>query len=68
MHGRRTVVRIRVGEAFRLRKPDPGKSRTERSQAADEIMLRLAELLPPEYRGVYSGRAASSLRLIPSEA
>jgi 1-acyl-sn-glycerol-3-phosphate acyltransferase len=68
MRGRRTIVRIRVGEAFRLRPPEPGKSRSGRLEAADEIMLRLAELLPPEYRGVYSGREASSRRILPSEA
>jgi 1-acyl-sn-glycerol-3-phosphate acyltransferase len=64
--GRRTEVRIRVGEAYRLREPEPGMAKSARAQAADEIMLRLAELLPPEYRGEYSGRAATSRQLVPA--
>jgi 1-acyl-sn-glycerol-3-phosphate acyltransferase len=62
--GRRTEVKIRVGDAFRLRRPEPGYAKAARSEAAEEIMLRIAELLPPEYRGAYAGRETSSRQLI----
>lgn len=50
---RRPVVRIRVGEPFKL--PEvPKENRDEYfQQQTDEIMLRIAALLPKEYRGVY---------------
>jgi 1-acyl-sn-glycerol-3-phosphate acyltransferase len=43
-----------VGEAFRLAAPEGKVSRQIRLQIADEIMYRLADLLPIRYRGVYS--------------
>ena len=43
-----------VGEAFRLAAPEGKVSRQIRLQIADEIMYRLAVLLPIRYRGVYS--------------
>jgi 1-acyl-sn-glycerol-3-phosphate acyltransferase len=52
--GRRTEVRIRVGEPFLLREPEPGRSRSARAEATEEIMRSLARLLPPEYRGAYA--------------
>lgn len=51
---RRTNFRFRVGESFRLRPPAPGEKRNARAEAADEIMRRIALILPPEYRGVYA--------------
>jgi 1-acyl-sn-glycerol-3-phosphate acyltransferase len=66
--GRRTDVHFRVGESYRLRKPQPGTARSSRQEAADEIMLSLAHLLPPEYRGDYAGREATSRQLVPAEA
>jgi 1-acyl-sn-glycerol-3-phosphate acyltransferase len=51
---KRTDFRIRVGESFRL---DPGGERvtkTVRQQMADEMMYRLAALMPERYRGEYS--------------
>jgi 1-acyl-sn-glycerol-3-phosphate acyltransferase len=65
LRGKRTEVHFRVGEAFRLRKPAPGAARAARAEAADEIMLSLAALLPPEYRGYYAGRAMTARQLIP---
>jgi 1-acyl-sn-glycerol-3-phosphate acyltransferase len=62
--GRRTEVHFRVGERYRLREPEPGKARSARAEAADEIMLSLARLLPPEYRGAYAGREATSRQLV----
>ena len=49
---RRTPVRIAVGEPFHL--PKTKRARTdELREYTDMIMHRIAELLPPEYRGVY---------------
>jgi 1-acyl-sn-glycerol-3-phosphate acyltransferase len=51
---RRVEFYIAVGEPFYI---DPeGKKVTQqnRQQITDEIMYKMAELLPPEYRGVYS--------------
>jgi 1-acyl-sn-glycerol-3-phosphate acyltransferase len=51
---RRTNFHIRVGEPFRL---DPGGERVTkamRQQMADEMMYRLAALIPERYRGEYS--------------
>jgi 1-acyl-sn-glycerol-3-phosphate acyltransferase len=51
---KRTDFHIRVGEPFRL---DPGNDRTTkevRQAMADEMMCRLAALLPERYRGEYT--------------
>ncbi len=49
---RRTPVRVVVGEPFRL--PEAGHVRSKKlHEYTDLIMHRIAELLPPEYRGVY---------------
>jgi 1-acyl-sn-glycerol-3-phosphate acyltransferase len=66
--GRRTEIKIRVGDAFRLRRPESGRAKSSRHEAAEEIMLRLAQLLPPEYRGEYADREPSSRQLIPAGA
>jgi 1-acyl-sn-glycerol-3-phosphate acyltransferase len=66
--GRRTDVCFRVGEAFRLRQPEPGRAKSARAEAADEIMLRIAQLLPQKYRGEYAGREASSRQLLSAKA
>ncbi|GAB4455844.1 MAG: lysophospholipid acyltransferase family protein [Anaerolineales bacterium] len=50
---RRTDFHIRVGKPFKLELEGVKMSREVRQQIADEMMLRLAELLPPEYRGEY---------------
>lgn len=51
---RRLDIKIRVGEPFEL-PPMPRKNRDEFiQQSTDEIMCRIAALLPPEYRGVYA--------------
>jgi 1-acyl-sn-glycerol-3-phosphate acyltransferase len=62
--GRRTLVHFRVGKAFRLKPSDPGDRKASRAEAADEIMLSLARLLPPVYHGVYAGRRITSDRLL----
>ena len=51
---KRTDFHIRVGEPFRL---DPGDERVTkevRQQMVDEMMYRLAAMLPEYYRGVYA--------------
>ena len=52
---RRTRVRVAIGSPFRLQPMDlSGPHRHEElKRASDEIMHRLARLLPPRYRGVY---------------
>jgi hypothetical protein len=45
---------MRVGTPFRVEPPRPGEDRRAAQHAATtEIMRRIAELLPPENRGVY---------------
>ena len=51
---RRTPFHIRVGEAFRVETGNERLSRNLRQRITDEIMIRMAELLPPQYRGEYS--------------
>jgi 1-acyl-sn-glycerol-3-phosphate acyltransferase len=51
---RRPRITVNIGPVFRLPEGGQYASRKEERQAdADFIMERLAELLPPEYRGVY---------------
>lgn len=50
---RRLNITIRMGKPFTL-PPVPRQNRDEfLQQSTDEIMCRIAALLPPEYRGVY---------------
>lgn len=52
---RRPRIHIEFGEPFYL-EPVERKNRDEALQARiDEVMCRIAALLPPEYRGVYAG-------------
>jgi len=64
---RRTDFHIRVGPLLRVR--PLGRWTAERRQAlADEIMLQIAALMPPAYRGVYAdARPAPPLYLEPIE-
>lgn len=50
---RRTEVVLRFGRAFRVSGLAP-EVRRDRQATVDAIMLRVAELLPPELRGVYA--------------
>ena len=52
-HLKRTDFHIRVGEPFRMKLNGVKVTREIRQQIADEMMIRLAELLPIEYRGAY---------------
>jgi 1-acyl-sn-glycerol-3-phosphate acyltransferase len=50
---KRTDFHIRVGEPYYLNTAGVRMTREVRQQIADEMMYRLAELLPLEYRGEY---------------
>ena len=53
-HLKRTDFHIRVGEPFKL---DPGGERVTkevRQQMVDEMMYRMAAMLPEYYRGAYA--------------
>ena len=56
---RRPRIDIIFGEPFNLsRSTNPGRG-TSAAEATDEIMLRIAALLPPELRGHYRDRLAA---------
>lgn len=50
---RRTRVRVNIGRPFTLEPSSPKPTREELSILTDRVMLHLAELLPPDQRGVY---------------
>jgi 1-acyl-sn-glycerol-3-phosphate acyltransferase len=50
---RRVPIRVRIGPVFQLPERVPGERRDDQA-VADLIGSRIAELLPPEYRGVYA--------------
>jgi 1-acyl-sn-glycerol-3-phosphate acyltransferase len=51
---RRVPVTIRFGKPFLVLQKRPTGERVSHEEAADAIMLKIAELLPPELRGAYS--------------
>ncbi len=53
-HLRRTDFHVVVGQRFRLNAAGASMTHAVRQQMADEIMYRIAMLLPPTYRGYYS--------------
>jgi 1-acyl-sn-glycerol-3-phosphate acyltransferase len=60
---RRTPVEVVFGKPFRIGERRADGSRIGRDDAADAIMLSIAELLPPESRGVYSDLKALRARV-----
>lgn len=50
---RRTDFHMRIGRAFRLKLDGVKVNREVRQQIADEMMIRIAELMPPAYHGAY---------------
>ena len=53
-HFRRSKITVRAGELMEVHIP-PGKGREQAMRAAtDELMCRIAALLPKKYRGVYA--------------
>lgn len=64
---RRTSISIRVGEPYYLaatRRP----SKEQVAEATEEIMRRIAALLPERYRGVYASHGAGARTPVESEA
>ena len=57
---RRTRVRVRVGRPFVLQPRSVPVTREDRWEMTHEIMERIAELLPPRYRGAYGQRRDGS--------
>ncbi len=53
-HLKRTDFNIAVGKPFRLDAGGARVTRDVRQQMVDEMMFRIAALLPPQYRGTYS--------------
>jgi 1-acyl-sn-glycerol-3-phosphate acyltransferase len=51
---RRVPVRVRFGTPFRIMDRRPDGRRVENQEAADSIMLAIADLLPEAMRGAYS--------------
>ena len=51
---KRTDFHIRVGEPFKIDTRGERVARTTRQQIADEMMYRLAAMLPEYYRGAYA--------------
>lgn len=47
-------LRVVIGEPFTAPRPEGRPDRTQLQQATDEVMGRIAALLPPSYRGAYS--------------
>jgi 1-acyl-sn-glycerol-3-phosphate acyltransferase len=52
-HLRRTEFHVAVGKPFKLKLDGNALSREARQAVTDEIMYKVAELLPEEYRGHY---------------
>lgn len=51
---RRPTVTVRYGEPFKLNEGGGRYSKEDVERGGEEIMTRIAALLPPEYRGVYA--------------
>ncbi len=52
----RTKVYVNIGKPITVESSTPKPSREELSALTDQVMLRIAALLPPEQRGVYKER------------
>jgi len=50
---RRAEIVVRVGQPFKLRPLGEGNQSRQIDALTEDIMLRIARLLPPEYRGIY---------------
>lgn len=54
---RRTPVSIRVGEPYVPARPKGKMTSEKRQEMVDDMMVRIARLMPPEYRGYYAEMA-----------
>jgi 1-acyl-sn-glycerol-3-phosphate acyltransferase len=61
---KRTDFHLRVGQPFRLNTRGERVSHQVRQKMLDELMYRLAELLPAQYRGVYADLSYASNQYI----
>lgn len=61
---KRTDFHIRIGEPFKLNVEGLKVTGEVRQQIADEMMYRLAKLLPQEYRGEYSDMSKATENFI----
>ncbi len=61
---RRTDFHIKVGRPFCLELGDEALSRDVRQAVTDEIMCKIAELLPERYRGYYQHAAKAPYRYV----
>ncbi|MBN1247434.1 MAG: 1-acyl-sn-glycerol-3-phosphate acyltransferase [Anaerolineae bacterium] len=59
---RRTDFHIVVGEPIELLSESRRVSQGVRQAMVDEIMVRIAELLPPAYRGIYADSVGEPFR------
>jgi 1-acyl-sn-glycerol-3-phosphate acyltransferase len=60
---RRVPVHVRYGKPFVVLQRRPGGERISHEEAADAIMLQIAELMPPEQRGLFSDLESLRARL-----
>ncbi len=58
---RRTKVEMVIGEPFCLESPSRRPSRQQLRELTDEIMRRIAVLMPPELRGAYADQVAGTV-------
>ncbi len=59
LHLRKPTCYVSIGRPFRPELPAGKLSGQDLQQIADQVMVRIAELLPPDYRGVYAGRVTA---------
>jgi 1-acyl-sn-glycerol-3-phosphate acyltransferase len=52
-HARRTPFHMKIGQPFRIKCSSDASSRDARQIVTDEIMMKIAQLLPMQYRGYY---------------
>lgn len=61
---KRISFKIKVGDLFKISLETDRISQQLRYQITDEIMIQIARLLPPSYRGVYSHRVDEQPRFL----
>ncbi len=61
---RRADFHIVVGRPFRLDAGGRRVTRQMRQEMLDEVMMQLATLLPPAYRGVYAEVSAATMNYL----
>ena len=59
---KRTDFHARVGEPFKLKLDGKKVTREIRQQVADEMMIRIAKLMPAEYHGAYTDLISNEMK------